>query len=99
MEVELEEAWRRGFKAGEVFNKQCPYAQETQHARHWNLGWNEGTSKSLGFPYKTLADRLQAAAMADRPRPVGIGALLDPGLLPARPFRRSGRKPGQQAGR
>jgi ribosome modulation factor len=96
--VELDDAWRRGFKAGEVFNKHCPYTAETPQARHWFLGWNEGSSKTLGFPYKTFADRLQMTAAAARPLPLGIAALLDPaGLPPLRKPRRSAAKPRQQA--
>jgi ribosome modulation factor len=54
----LEEAWRRGFKAGEVFSKRCPYTRETPEASSWFEGWNHGSAKSLGFPHESLEERL-----------------------------------------
>lgn len=81
----LDEAWRRGFKAGEVFNKHCPYSDESPEARSWFLGWNEGSSKSLGFPYKTFSEwscTPVASGLGSRPLPLGAAAVLSPGLPP-----------------
>ena len=55
--VVVGEAWKKGFKAGEVFSKHCPYTRETPEARSWCDGWNEGSAKSLGFPHKTYTDK------------------------------------------
>ena len=74
MILALEEAWRRGFKAGEVFSKRCPYTRETPEARSWFEGWNHGSAKSLGFPHQSLEERLLLRAPLTRRRrraPVG----------------------------
>ena len=57
MILALEQAWKRGFKAGEVFSKRCPYTQETPEARSWFEGWNHGSAKALGFPHQSLEER------------------------------------------
>ncbi len=57
MTLALDQAWKRGFKAGEVFAKRCPYTQETPEARSWFEGWNHGSAKALGFPHQSLEER------------------------------------------
>ncbi|WP_298235099.1 hypothetical protein [uncultured Azohydromonas sp.] len=57
MNLALDQAWKRGFKAGEVFSKRCPYTQETPEARSWFEGWNHGSAKALGFPHQSLEER------------------------------------------
>jgi ribosome modulation factor len=57
MILALEQAWKRGFKAGEVFSKRCPYTQETPEASSWFEGWNHGSAKALGFPHQSLEER------------------------------------------
>lgn len=47
----LEECWREGFKAGELFIKQCPYSGNSLEARNWRNGWLEGAAKSVGLDY------------------------------------------------
>ncbi|NML16515.1 hypothetical protein [Azohydromonas caseinilytica] len=59
------EAWKKGFRAGEVFSKHCPYTRETPEARSWFDGWNEGSAKSLGFPHQTYADRFGSRLLSD----------------------------------
>ena len=55
----LDIAWKKGFTAGLVFIKQCPYAQDTPEAHNWFDGWNEGSSKTLGFPYsRSYAEKM-----------------------------------------
>lgn len=98
----LDEAWKRGFKAGEVFSKHCPYSDESPEARSWFLGWNEGSSKSLGFPYKTFTQWSRPPVMPGplpRPLPLGAAAVLEPGLPPLpRRVRRAAVKPRAQGG-
>ena len=57
MKLALDQAWKRGFKAGEVFAKRCPYTLETPEARSWFEGWNHGSAKALGFPHQSLEER------------------------------------------
>lgn len=45
----LEKYWQEGFKAGENFIKQCPYAGNSIEARNWRNGWLEGAAKTLGL--------------------------------------------------
>jgi ribosome modulation factor len=47
----LDIAWIKGFDSGQAFIKQCPFTQDSPEARNWFDGWNEGSSKTLGFPY------------------------------------------------
>jgi hypothetical protein len=45
----LKEYWHEGFKAGELFIKQCPYTGNTLEARNWRNGWLEGAASALGL--------------------------------------------------
>ena len=47
----LQECWREGFKAGELFIKQCPYTGNSLEARNWRNGWLEGAAKTVGLDY------------------------------------------------
>jgi hypothetical protein len=42
-------AWGEGFNAGNMFSSQCPYPNETEEAREWEVGWIEGVlSRTIG---------------------------------------------------
>lgn len=77
MTLALDQAWKRGFKAGEVFAKRCPYTQETPEARSWFEGWNHGSAKALGFPHQSLEERfLQLVPPGRRRRRRRMGAAI-----------------------
>lgn len=60
----LDECWREGFMAGELFIKQCPYSGNSLEARHWRNGWLEGAAKCVGLDYHSTPVVLDPAPFA-----------------------------------